>query len=178
MPGQVTALYCTVLHCTAQYRSAHWLYWVTGGRSLDNKDSGDRGETSHHSAPVWWGKVKIWYPQIILICPHYIHFNLSRFITIHLKLAEIFFNFLCCFVTNVQNAVSLSSKADRGWCRGWFCVIIAASVATGSRDMINQFVRGEEQLETHIIILRDQVQVILPSSRFHMTVRITGMTQT
>ena len=47
-------------------------------------------------------------------------------------------------------------------------------MATELRDMINQFVRGEEGLETHIIILRDQHQVILPSSRFLMTVRITG----
>ena len=46
-------------------------------------------------------------------------------------------------------------------------------MATGARDMINQFVRGAEGLETHIIILRDQLQVILPSSRFRMTVRIT-----
>jgi len=52
----------------------------------------------------------------------------------------------------------------------WFCVIIAVSVATETRDMINQFVRGEEGLETHIIILQDQLQVILSSSSFRMTV--------
>ena len=49
-------------------------------------------------------------------------------------------------------------------------------MATETRDMINQFVRGEEGLETHIIILQDQLQVILSSSSFRMTVMSVRMT--
>ena len=40
-PGQVRSLYCNVMRSTAVLC---WLYWVIRGRSLDNKDSGPRGE--------------------------------------------------------------------------------------------------------------------------------------
>ena len=62
MPGQVTALYCIVMHSTQHSTAEHWLYWVIRGRSLDNKDNGargGRGEGSNRSASVWRAKEKI-----------------------------------------------------------------------------------------------------------------------